>query len=365
MLIAQDNSRENNFTTIRIVLAWLVLYGHSFAIQAVPGVRDPLNQMFQGSIWIGAIAVNGFFAISGFLVAASLIKRGVVDYTISRLLRIIPALIVCVFASVFLIGLTLTTLSSNDYLSNTETWSYLGNALAFLRMQWTLPGVFEGNPRSAINGSLWTLNVEVLCYLLLAATTFLGFRFSKLTGNVLVLVVLAVGFISFESIPLLGVNLKWSRPALYFLIGVFLYLNRDRVFLDGRIALIAAVLAFMAFGEEWFDYIFPPTLIYLIFYLAYATKPLRTDAAIGDISYGLYIYAWPVQQLVVLFFPDHGPYFNIVVSSPIVILLAWLSWHYIEKRMLSYKRVLLGHADSKKLLLGAKALLKSKVSGRP
>ena len=87
---------------MRIILAWFVLYGHSYAIQKTAGYKDPLNEIFQGSTWIGALAVNGFFAISGFLVTASFIKRGAIDYTISRALRIFPALIVCILLSVFI-----------------------------------------------------------------------------------------------------------------------------------------------------------------------------------------------------------------------------------------------------------------------
>ena len=99
-----DGSRHNNFTILRIVLAWSVLYGHSFVVQKTEGIRDPLAALFQGSAWIGEIAVNGFFSISGFLVAASFVRRGVVDYLLSRALRIFPALIVCVFISVFVLG---------------------------------------------------------------------------------------------------------------------------------------------------------------------------------------------------------------------------------------------------------------------
>ena len=343
LLSAHDGSRNNNFTVIRIFLAWAVLYGHSFVTQPLPGMQDPLKEIFQGSTWIGAIAVNGFFAVSGFLVAASLVKRGIVDYLISRILRIFPALIVCVLVSVFILGPLLSTLSVNDYFSHSKTWNYLGNALGILRMEWVLPGVFTENARPSANGSLWTLTVEIRCYLLLGALTFLGFRANKFIGNMLIFTLLAVGIISFDSIPLLGVIPKWSRPALYFGIGVLLYLNRDNVPLDYRIALLAFALGFLSFGEHWFQYVFPPALIYLIFYLAYNTRPLSTDAVVGDISYGIYIYAWPVQQIVAQSFPTQTPYFNMVAASLIVVPLAWLSWHGIEKRMLNYKGVLLGH----------------------
>ena len=354
LLSAHDGSRNNNFTLIRILLAWAVLYGHSFVTQPFPGIQDPLKEIFQGSTWIGAIAVHGFFAISGFLVAASLLRRGIVDYLISRILRIFPALIVCVSASVFILGPFLTTLSVNDYFSHAKTWDYLGNALGIVRMEWVLPGVFTENARPSANGSLWTLTVETRCYLLLGALTFFGFRANKLMGNMLMLTIVAVGLISFETIPLLGVIPKWSRPAVYFAIGVLLYLNRHNVPLDYRIALLAVVLGFLSFGETWFQYVFPPALTYLIFYLAYNTRPLSTDAVVGDISYGIYIYAWPVQQIVAQTFPTETPYFNMVTASLIVVPLAWLSWHGIEKRMLNYKGVLLGHTGRYKGLLGLK-----------
>ncbi len=160
-----------------------------------------------------------------------------------------------------------------------------------------------------MNGSLWTLPIEVICYLLLAALAFVGFRRSRLIANVLVLAVFTLGIVSFKSIPLLGVIPKASKPALYFIVGVFLYLNRDRVLLDCRIAFLAALLVFLSFGR-WFLLAFPPALIYLIFYFAYASRPLRTDAVVGDISYGIYIYACPVQQMVAHFFPGQTPYFN-------------------------------------------------------
>jgi peptidoglycan/LPS O-acetylase OafA/YrhL len=361
-LVDYDGSRDNNFTIIRIFLAWSVLYGHSYAVSPIAGISDPLNQIFQGSIWIGEFAVNGFFAISGFLVAASLIKRGIIDYVISRVLRIYPALIVCVFVSVFILGPLFTSLSLSDYFDHPRTWSYLNNAFAIFKMQWTLPGVFEQNSRDAFNGSLWTLTVEVRCYILLAAMTFLGFRLGRLWGNTLVLIVFAIGVMSFESIPLLGINPRWSRPALYFIIGVFLFLNREKVLLDRRIALLAAILAFFSFGEDWFGYIFPPAITYLIFFLAYTTKPIRADAVVGDISYGIYIYAWPCQQIVAYLFPDQTPYFNVLVSSVIVIPLAWISWHYAESRVLTYKKIFLGHADPKKLLQRIKTILAKKMS---
>ena len=142
-----DGSRRNNFTTIRILLAWSVLYGHSFVIAKMQGVSDPLREVFKGSVWIGEIAVNGFFALSGFLVAGSFIKRGIIDFTLSRTLRIFPALIMCVFIAALVMGPLVTSLSTSAYYAEAATWNYLRNGLAFVPMRWDLPGVFEGHAR--------------------------------------------------------------------------------------------------------------------------------------------------------------------------------------------------------------------------
>jgi peptidoglycan/LPS O-acetylase OafA/YrhL len=336
-LIHYDGNRQNNFTLIRIVLAWSVLYGHSYAVQKTTGFQDPLNFVFQGSVWIGALAVNGFFAISGYLVAASFVKRGIVDYTISRILRIFPALTVCVFASVFILGPLFTKLSLAEYFSSEQTYRYLTNALAYFKTQWYLPGMFSDNSLTAVNGSLWTLAVEVRCYIILGVLGVFGLLKDRTIANFAISALLLFGVFFFVDIPMLGINEKWARPASYFLIGVFFFINRDKVILDFRLALFALILAYSSFGKEWFTWVFPVAYVYLIFYTAYATKFINTDGKLGDISYGVYIYAWPAQQIVVSLFPNFTPYLNTVLASLIVIPTAYLSWHYLEKPMLMLK----------------------------
>ncbi len=286
-----DGNRQNNFTLIRIILAWLVLFGHSFAIQHVPGLRDPLSPLLQGSVWIGTLAVYGFFAISGFLVTASFVRRGLLDFSLSRILRIYPALICCVIATVFVLGPSLTTLNLSDYFSDSKTYSYFANATAYLSVQWDLPGLFQNNHRHAVNGSLWSLPVEVRCYLLLAIAGTLGVFRIKMAANIALVACLAIGWYNFGLIPLLDNVDNWSIPALYFLLGSLLYINRHHVPISGLLATIALVIAGWSLGESWYNYLFPPCFIYLLFFAAYGLPHIDADAHTGDISYGLYIYA--------------------------------------------------------------------------
>lgn len=332
-----DGDRKNNFTLIRLVFAWLVLYGHSFAIQPTHGLKNPLHAIFQGSTWIGAVAVNGFFVISGFLVCASLLNRSIKDYVISRVLRVLPALVVCVLLSVFVLGAALTTLPLSEYFQHSDTFGYLKNALAIFSMEWTLPGVFESNRRSAMNGSLWTLTVEVYCYILLAFFGFWGLLRKKSVANFTIFALLVFGFFHFADIPLLGVNMKWSRPGLYFLLGVLLYCNRDMVPVSGKLALFSVLVVLYSFGKSWFPYVFPLFFAYLIFYLAYATRFVDLDGKLGDVSYGVYIYAWPTQQVIAMTLPELNPYTHTLLATFVVFLLAYCSWRYIERPALNLK----------------------------
>ncbi|WOJ96518.1 acyltransferase [Congregibacter brevis] len=332
-----DGSRRNNFTALRILFAWLVLFGHSFPITG-HGELNPLREFFERSTWIGEIAVSGFFAISGFLVAASFVRRGMVDYCISRVLRIYPALIVCVCLSVVVLGASLTTLERSAYFSDPRTWNYFWNTTAMFPMSFRLPGVFDSLPRPGINGSLWTLPVEVSCYILLMFVGATGLLRWRTLANLAGVALLLFSINYFGDIPLVGRIEKWAEPCVYFLLGVGCYINRVSIPLSVALAVVAGGLAYAALGEPWFPYVFPPAFVYLIFFAAYRSPYLDLDRWLGDPSYGIYIYAWPVQQTIVYFFPEQGPYFNTALATIVVVLLALMSWHFLEKPALGLKR---------------------------
>lgn len=349
-----DGNRNNNFTLIRITLAWLVLYSHSYAIQKVVGINDLLHPIYKGSIHTGNVAISGFFAISGFLVAASFIKRGVIDYSISRALRIFPALIVCVLASMFIVGPIFTDLNFSEYFSSNEFFSYFINLIPFVNVKFSLPGVYSDNIRNSINGSLWTLMPELRLYFFLAVVGFLGLLKTRVLANVTIASLFLFGVFFYQDIPFIGwgINVDWPLVSMYFLIGVFFYINRRDIILDYKLAFLSLILMLAAMGKEWFPYVFPIPFVYCIFWVAYATPFVNLDQKIGDLSYGLYIFAWPIQQSVAAVLPSIGPYGNMAISTVLVLFLSYLSWRYIEKPALGLKAKLLGVNKVKNIILG-------------
>jgi peptidoglycan/LPS O-acetylase OafA/YrhL len=150
-------SRSNNFDFVRLLAAGIVLCGHQFAVCLRP---EPLS---FGLITLGTLGVLIFFSISGYLVAQSWDRDPhVLRFTIKRFLRIWPGLAVVTFVAAFIVGPAVTSLSLRDYFSSSITWDYFSQF--YLNIEYALPGVFERNPISAVNSSLWTIPIEVSWY---------------------------------------------------------------------------------------------------------------------------------------------------------------------------------------------------------
>lgn len=334
-----DGSRENNFTIIRLVFAACVLFGHSWGLTGSRG-SDPLTVLLGRYIWLGGIAVNGFFAISGFLVAASFARQGVGGYTVARLLRIFPGLAVCIAWSVFILGLSQTTLAAWDYLSSPQTQRYLLNATLAPKLEWSLPGVFASHPHKAVNGSLWTLRTEVTCYIVLALAGLAGLLRNRVTATLTCAVLVGIGYTAFKDIPFLGTHSNWCPPMGYFILGVLGWTHRRSIPLHSGLAVMSAMLttAMIALHvpSQVFHSIFAVCFVYLIFYMAYAVPHLDADRFPGDLSYGIYIYAFPCQQLV--FWNGQSPYTNAALAGVLTAGLAALSWFLIEKPALELKK---------------------------
>lgn len=345
---------QNNFNIIRMVAACLVLLSHSFSLS---GLAEPLRDSL-GVTW-GSIAVDVFFVTSGYLVTGSILRGGNVrNFLISRFLRIFPGLWVAVTLTTLACSVWFTTYSFVEFWSQWPSWRYLiKNTLLLLPqgLQWTLPGTLVGVPwdkggGAALNGSLWTLPVEVKMYLYLVV----GYTICRLVANranrhtwtierickfatlTIAAILLAVDLYS----SLLGNHVLVLHMGTMFFTGGALNAMKVKFKKTWPIAtamLVAVILAAQA-GTGWFMPIYILTLPCIVLSIAYAPTPLLYGYnRLGDYSYGVYIYAFPVQQWSAYLIKGIGPWEMTAISIPIVLVLAMLSWNLVEKRALAFK----------------------------
>lgn len=330
---------RNNFNLIRLVAAWLVIYGHSYAVTASGG-QDLLLQLVQIK-FAGGIAVDMFFVISGFLIAASLERNRLPGYLAARALRIFPALIVCVALSVLVLGPLLSTAA--DYWRSPITWKYLSaNALLSRDTQYFLPGVFETLPSHAINGSLWSLPIEVRLYLWLALIGLLRLL-PRMRFNLLCLGLLVFGVVKYGGQSLSPEKINWLYCTAYFLTGSLAWVNRDRVPLRWWLLIAVLVVAALLRGSSYYYLGYFVALSYTTLFLAFV--PTLPQIRRTDLSYGLYLYGWPAQQLVQYYAPSTGPLMNTLWATLIAGTLAALSWHLVERPALRLKSRFGGRSD--------------------
>jgi peptidoglycan/LPS O-acetylase OafA/YrhL len=340
-LAAAATSKDNNFRIIRHVAAAAVIFSHAFIVnygyEALK--QEPFKATFGASI--AEIAVNVFFIVSGFLVTNSLLSRGnLADFFASRALRIYPGLIVLVLLSALVLGPLTTELPLAQYFSHRPVYSFIvydSLAISPFHIRYGLPDVFPSLPYpDVVNASIWTLPWEIWMYLSLAAMFVVGL----LRRPLLWAVPIYAGYVATEAglfqdhiMVMIG-----FRFLAFFYSGALASIYRDKIPLS---PLLAAVFAAAFIFVTWLirkPYLLPFLLAYTVMFLAYypalITKKLSHGA---DISYGIYIYAYPIQQLLVWKFGPHDPYLHSVIALAITLVPAYLSWTYIESPSLALK----------------------------
>jgi peptidoglycan/LPS O-acetylase OafA/YrhL len=369
--------RENSFDVLRLAAAAMVLVGHSFGLAGQRG-SEPVLPLTDLRLSFAGLLL--FFAISGFLVARSWAREPrLLPFAAKRGLRIMPGLLVALVLTAYLAGALTTTAGPFDYLTRGAPAEYVAAHSLMLTDRSvherlasrvteipgnSLPGVFDSNPLPQVNGSLWTLPVEVTAYALLALggllLALLWRRRPSRIATAAVSIGAAAVFVGAGTYALRAGG-AWVYPLFaVFAGGVLLHLLRDRLRLN--VALFAMAVAL------WLaSYQLPLpaqalltglTLPYAVVFLAFrGLDRLRWLTRPGDVSYGIYIYAWPVQQLVVDATGTRSPAVVIGLAGVATYVLALASWRGIERPALGLKRRLSRPKKARRRLVGPRAEL--------
>lgn len=342
---------ENNFDIIRLVAAIMVIVTHSYALLG-KSEHDLLWQLTLGTLQFSHLGVAVFFVISGYLISQSAFaSKTWKGYLWRRVLRIFPGLLVVLLCSTFVLGAVVTNLPWHSYFTRPDTYLHLVS-ISLYRLYLHLPGVFENNSNTAVNGSLWTLAYEFTMYLVVIVAYLLGILQRKNVIAVLWLFMLAIRIYvgsnyfvySYSASWLLGLNItyffEWS---FYFLTGTLVFLFREKINFNLKVlaAMLLLYIAVAFFKQESVLRIFTYLLVpYAIFTLAFIKSTTNNFGKYGDFSYGFYIYAFPVQQTIVhVLGAQIGivPFF--LLSVGITFPLAYASWHLVERRFLAFKNM--------------------------
>lgn len=319
---------RNGFTWLRLILAIGIFTFHSVTIS-----YGSANAISAAPMAIARLILPMFFALSGFLVAGSLCHcASLTQFAVFRAARLAPALVAVVLLSMFVIGPSVTTERAGDYFSDRQFIAYLGNIAA--QTHYGLPGVFLSNPRpGVVNGSLWTIPVELWCYALLVVAFLIGLtrrRKMFVISAFLFLVILTVGFCAGST---WAGRLPTGELILPFVAGVAIFAAADWIPCSGLLAVGLFTIAILASSNPNLGPVAALPLAYATVWLGTRSFP----AVHGDYSYGLYLAGYPLQQCYVAHFPQGTWWITWLVCFPLTLASAAGLWHFVEKPVLARK----------------------------
>jgi len=357
--------RYRNFDTLRLLAASVVLLTHAYYIVGRQSV-EPLARLYGTRFEAGEIGVYVFFVISGFLITGSFARRrSTVAYLVKRVLRIFPGLIVCAAICAFVLGAVFTRLSLHRYYGQHGVIHYfLYTSILWRTADWGLPGVSFSNAGAGpiVNGSVWTLGPEFCCYLAVAALGLIGLlrwppavrAFRVVRWPLAVGVIVVAIWLHDEP---LGQGLKndlcWL--ALYFAAGsvlFFIYERRrpptwlvivcalglliDCVLVARHWPLLSGAAYSAAPGILEPDTLFALLGSVVVIHVATSKRlSLGNGARYGDMSYGMYLYGWPIEQVAGHLLGAGATAAGVfALSLPTAAIAGLASWHLVEKRML-------------------------------
>ncbi len=340
------DNRKNNFDFLRLIFASFVIITHSYPLSGVPEC-DFLCQLTNGQVSFSYIGLKGFFVISGYLIFQSLQRsENLIEFFWKRLLRLYPALFVVLLLTLLLAPLVYE--GNIPFFQNNTVLSYLPNNLSLYLIQPEITGVFGNNTyKHTINGSLWTIPYEFTMYISLGLLIF--FRKNEIINKtilILLFVFLLIGnLFYFEKMMqykyILSIG-QLQELGIFFIAGsIIASLKIEKIKRKKEILLILTLFVLISIHFEFYNYTRYVTLpiLFILFGLNPISFICEIGNKIGDLSYGIYIYGFLVQQTLMHFFKLN--YIELMIYSLIIsFILAYFSWHFIEKKAIQFKNIL-------------------------
>jgi peptidoglycan/LPS O-acetylase OafA/YrhL len=327
------HQRINNFNFLRLAFASLVLVSH--APELVDGNRDReiLSRLF-GTLSFGELAVDGFFLLSGYLIVQSW-QNGpdMWQFLRKRFLRIVPGFLaasaICVFVVAPMAGASFDVILTR--------LGGIGLGALFLQVP-IVPDVFVGSAYPGLNNSMWTISKEFCCYLVVAALGALGAV--RIRSMWLACTIILFSLFIAQRFGLgAGGSDQGLRLMCMFFVGGSHYLYRAYIPQRRGLALLCVVV--LLIGMRSWKLAEPAVALaggYLIFYTAFMPSVVLTRfQEFPDVSYGVYLYGWPVQKLLLWYGATVSPWTLLVLSSVLCVGLGTASWFAIEKPALRFK----------------------------
>lgn len=341
MYIAESNFRRenNNFDVLRLSAAFMVFISHAYGFTKIH--IEPLHALTGGYFRLSTWGLMIFFTLSGFLICRSVTRSSSIsNYFWKRFLRISPAIAVCSAFTILIPGWLFTTLSTKAFFSHPATWYFLVQNSFPVRVVMFLPGMFN---EKSINVSLWTIPVEIKFYVLLPIASLTGLLNKKVlfTSGWIMLVVLNTYFN--KEIRDIGGEFRNLHSLLYlgqyFFGGVIFYLYKDKIPVKFPIwlLLLAAWVLVWKFSPAYLQ--IPTVFLFIYTIIGVGVSSIHIPFPRADISYGFYLYAYPVQASVYYAWGNQLNFwlYNLVCLL-IIISLATASWFLVEKKALSLKK---------------------------
>jgi peptidoglycan/LPS O-acetylase OafA/YrhL len=370
-LAKEFDPKSNSLTIVRWGLALAVVLSHSFPLGGYHGGVDPIYHLSGGQgVDLGALAVAGFFVLSGFLITRSYeSSKNVGQFFWKRILRIMPAFWLSLLLVAFVFG-PLAWVHEGHALSNyfsyggQSPWHFVFSNFFLTVHQWDIRNLLMNTPYGrggavvAWNGSLWTLIFEARCYIILGIFGFLGllrYRWTvvALTGVFYIVTVITAVTVPFSAsaptgtLQALAVWIPNADAKLFFLffLGACFALYKDVLLIDDRLGIAALVASILFFHYGGFDEM--GLALYAYFLIWFVTRVrLSGFEKFGDPSYGTYVLAFPIQMMLAEYgyskigrlSSTMGMVEYVVLSLVLSTIVAYLSWHLLEKHALKLKR---------------------------